>query len=105
VGTLIIPIGAAYFENVFEKCCLPSFTNKNAGYYCQVCKYMVCAQSQLCIACKIKHVNIGIFDYMLYDPWIEQLFGHKLINLQDFKSKQGFSFAYLKKENLNANLS
>jgi hypothetical protein len=27
---------------------------------------------------------------MLCDPWIEPLLGHKLISLEDFKSKQGF---------------
>jgi hypothetical protein len=66
---------------------------------------MVYVQSQPCIACKIKQVNTEEFDYTLYDPWIEPLLGHKFISLQDFKSKQGFSFSYLKKENLKVNLS
>jgi hypothetical protein len=26
----------------------------------------------------------------LCDPWIEPLLGHKLISLEDFRSKQGF---------------
>jgi hypothetical protein len=32
-------------KNVCEKCHLPSFTNKDTGYYCQVYKCMVSAQS------------------------------------------------------------
>jgi hypothetical protein len=43
---------------------------------------------------------------MLCGPWIEPLLGHKLISLEDFKSKERFfSFAYLEKRNLKENLS
>jgi hypothetical protein len=34
----------------------------------------------------------------LCDPWIEPLLGHKLISLEDFRSKEGFSFAYIEKK-------
>jgi hypothetical protein len=51
---------------------------------------MVSAQFQLHIACKIKQVSSEKFNCTLCDPWIEPLLGHKLINLEDFRSKQGF---------------
>jgi hypothetical protein len=51
---------------------------------------MVFAQSQPCIVCKIKQVNSEEFAYMLCGPWIEPLLGHKLINLENFRSKHGF---------------
>jgi hypothetical protein len=65
VGTLIIPIGATCFKNVCEKCHLPSLTNRNVGYCCQVCKCMVSIQFQPHIAYKIKHVNDEEFDCTL----------------------------------------
>jgi hypothetical protein len=34
MGTLIVPISVACFENICEKCHLPYFTNINASYYC-----------------------------------------------------------------------
>jgi len=34
----------------------------------------------------------------LCDPWIEPLLGHKLINLKDFKSKQGFLLCLFRKK-------
>jgi hypothetical protein len=34
----------------------------------------------------------------LCDPWIEPLLGHELINLEDFRTKQGF-FLHLFREN------
>ncbi len=32
------------------------------------------------------------------DPWIEPLFGHKLINPKDFKSKHGFFLCLFRKK-------
>jgi hypothetical protein len=34
------------------------------------------------------------------DPWIGPLLGHKLINLEDFKSKQGFFLCLFREKNL-----
>jgi hypothetical protein len=35
---------------------------------------------------------------MLCDPWIEPLLGHKLISLEDLKSKQGFFLRLFKEK-------
>jgi hypothetical protein len=63
---------------------------------------MVSSQSQPCIIRKIKQINSEEFDYMLCDPWIEPLLGHKLINLEDFKSKQGFFLCLFKEKKLES---
>jgi hypothetical protein len=34
---------------------------------------------------------------VLYDPWIETFLGHKLVNLEDFRTKQRF-FLHLFKD-------
>jgi hypothetical protein len=59
---------------------------------------MVSSQSQPCIIRKIKQINSEEFDYMLCDPWIEPLLGHKLISLEDLKSKQGFFLRLFKEK-------
>jgi hypothetical protein len=61
---------------------------------------MVSAQSPPRITCKIKQVNSEKFDYTLCDPWIEPLFRHKLISLEDLKSKQGFFLCLFKEKKL-----
>jgi hypothetical protein len=51
---------------------------------------MIFAKSQPRITCKIKQANNEKFDHTLCDPWIEPLLRHKLVSLENFKSKQGF---------------
>jgi hypothetical protein len=54
---------------------------------------MVFVQSQPRVAYKIKHVSNEEFDY---DPCIEPLLGHMLINPKNFRSKHGFFLCLFK---------
>jgi hypothetical protein len=48
---------------------------------------MVHLRTQAWISCKIKQDNGDECDYMLCDPWIEFLLGHKFMNFEDFRIK------------------
>jgi hypothetical protein len=97
IGKLVIPIGVSCFENVYACCHLPFVTIQINSNYCYNYKNILGVECQPHIFCKIKQQNGNDCDSILIGSWIKSLFGHDLINFENFKQKQGFFLRFRKK--------
>jgi hypothetical protein len=90
ISKLVIPVGASYFYNVCACCHLPSVTNQIDDHYYYYCKNTIGVENQPRIYYKINQQNGDDYDCIFIGSWIKSLFGHDLINLENFKQKQNF---------------
>jgi hypothetical protein len=99
ISKLVILIGISCFENVYACCHLPSVTIQTNGHYFYNYKNIVRVESQLHIFCIIKQHNNNDCDCIVTRSWIKSLLGHDLINLENFKQKQGFFLRLFQEKN------
>ncbi len=107
------------FTNICTQCHMPSLTNRDDDFCCYGCKCTIHLKTQAIISCKVKHENgkfvvmmvcyvilelnlrwhISLWilknlklskDFFFCDPWIKSSLAHKLVNLEEFKTKQRF---------------